>query len=73
MLLDVPSSIPLWRRVLRVVALAVTVLSIGGMLYPDAVGGSLLSLGLGGQFVVGTVLIGALGVEILARVTDDVK
>jgi len=59
--------------VLRVVALVVTVGSIGGMLFPDVVGGTMLQLGLAGQFAIGTVLVGALAVEILARATDDVK
>ena len=66
-------SIPLWRRALRVTALLITFLSIGGMFFPDAVGVSLLRMGLAGQFAVGTVLVGALAVEILARVTDDVR
>lgn len=59
---------PTWQRALRGVALLVTLGSIAGMLAPDRVGGSFLSLGLGAQFAVGTVLVAALVVEILARV-----
>ena len=69
MMRPVKAAIPMWRRALRVVAIIVTVLSIGAMLYPDTVARPLLELGLAGQFGVGLVLVGALVVEILARVT----
>jgi hypothetical protein len=63
----------IWRSVLRASALLVTLLSIVAMLFPDVVGGPLLRMGLAGQFLVGTVLVGALAVEILARVTGSAK
>ena len=63
----------MWRTALRVVALVITLLSIVAMLYPDSVGGPLLRMGLAGQFLVGTVIIGALAVEILERVVGSAK
>jgi hypothetical protein len=71
MMRAVKKPTPLWLKVLRVLALVVTLLSIVGMLYPDSVGAPLLAMGLAGQFLIGTVLVGALAVEILLRVTGD--
>lgn len=57
------------RLALRVAALAVTGASIVFMLFPDTLRAPMLALGLGGQFVVGTVIVAALAVEVLSLAT----
>lgn len=43
------------------------------MLYPDRIARPLLELGLAGQFAIGTIITGALAVEILFLVTGEAR
>lgn len=52
------------RLLLRFCTISVTLLSVAFMLLPDTFRGPMLSLGLAGQFLVGTVVLAALGVEV---------
>lgn len=67
------APIPTWRRALRLSAAAVTLGSIAAMLYPDRIARPLLELGLAGQFAIGTIITGALAVEILFLVTGEAR
>lgn len=53
-----------WRVVLRVLAICVTAASVALMFAPQAFRAPVLSLGLGGQFLVGTVVLAALAFEV---------
>lgn len=54
---------------LRVVALSVTGASIALMFAPQAFRAPVLALGLGGQFVLGTVVLAALAFEVFEWAT----
>lgn len=59
------------RKLLRAAAALVTAGSVAFMFAPDTFRGPMLALGLGGQFVLGTVVLAALVVEVLAWATRE--